>query len=110
MPSINQQQWQFADLVSDLIEHARFLGFRVALGEAWRHPAMEAWYFVRGLGVKNSFHGKRLAIDLLLFRDGVYLTKSEDYRPLGLYWESRGGTWGGRFKRPDGNHFSLGEK
>lgn len=27
---------------------------------------------------------------------------------LGQYWESLGGSWGGRFKsRPDGNHFSL---
>ncbi|HBJ0947911.1 TPA: M15 family metallopeptidase, partial [Escherichia coli] len=26
----------------------------------------------------------------------------------GEYWESLGGSWGGRFKsRPDGNHFSL---
>ncbi|HAO1973206.1 TPA: M15 family peptidase, partial [Escherichia coli] len=25
----------------------------------------------------------------------------------GEYWESIGGTWGGRFSRADGNHFSL---
>jgi hypothetical protein len=29
------------------------------------------------------------------------------YRPLGEKWEAMGGTWGGRFSHPDGNHFSL---
>jgi len=56
-------------------------------------------------GIRNSLHSKRLAIDLMLFKDGVYLTNSEDYRPLGEFWESIGGTWGGRFH--DGNHFSC---
>jgi hypothetical protein len=28
---------------------------------------------------------------------------------LGEYWELIGGTWGGRFKNPDGNHYSYGE-
>lgn len=109
MATLNQQQWQFADMVGDLLWTARSMGYRVALGEAWRHPVMAAWYAVRGLGVRDSFHGKRLAIDLLLFKDGVYLADTEAYRPLGLHWESRGGTWGGRFKRKDGGHFSLGE-
>ncbi|MGO3686517.1 MAG: M15 family metallopeptidase, partial [Proteus vulgaris] len=37
-----------------------------------------------------------------------YLTATSDYKELGEYWESLGGSWGGRFKtRPDGNHFSL---
>ncbi len=52
---------------------------------------------------------RRLAIDLNLFRDGRYLETTEDHAPLGLFWESLGGTWGGRFRDPDGNHYSLGE-
>ena len=59
----------------------------------------------RNSGIRNSLHSKRLAIDLMLFKNGVYLTNSEDYRPLGEFWESIGGTWGGRFH--DGNHFSC---
>ena len=109
MPTLNQQQWQFSRMQAELTQEANRMGFEVALGEAWRHPVMVAWYFVRGLGAKNSWHGKRLAIDLLLFRNGVYLTNVEDYRKLGIWWESRGGTWGGRFPKRDGNHFSLGE-
>ncbi|RAP72898.1 D-alanyl-D-alanine carboxypeptidase family protein [Candidatus Erwinia dacicola] len=47
-------------------------------------------------------------MDFNLFINGQYQTDSAAYLPLGEYWESLGGTWGGRFKsRPDGNHFSL---
>ncbi|MFQ9337054.1 MAG: M15 family metallopeptidase [Varibaculum sp.] len=47
-------------------------------------------------------------MDFNLFVNGQYKTRTEDYLPLGEYWESLGGAWGGRFKsRPDGNHFSL---
>jgi hypothetical protein len=59
--------------------------------------------------IKGSFHYKRLAIDLNLFKNGVYLRKTEDHRFLGEFWESIGGTWGGRFRKKDGNHYSLGE-
>jgi hypothetical protein len=53
----------------------------------------------------NSLHKDRLAIDLNLFKNQDYLKSTEDYLPLGEYWESIGGAWGGRFN--DGNHFSL---
>jgi len=59
----------------------------------------------RSGGIDNSLHRDRLAADLLLFRDGMYLTETADYEPMGQKWESMGGTWGGHFK--DGNHFSL---
>lgn len=53
----------------------------------------------------NSLHKQRLAVDFNLFRDGQYLTGTEDHGPLGECWVSLGGSWGGRFK--DGNHYSL---
>lgn len=56
-------------------------------------------------GVRFSTHLLCLAVDINLFKDGVYLDKTEDHTPLGEFWESIGGTWGGRFK--DGNHYSL---
>lgn len=61
--------------------------------------------------MKGSLHELGLAADILLYKDGVYLTKTEDYEALGLRWEELGKklgldlVWGGRFK--DGNHFSL---
>lgn len=59
--------------------------------------------------MKNSLHYIGCAEDLLLYKNGVYLTKTEDYRFAGDYWKSLHPDcrWGGDFERPDGNHFSV---
>ena len=74
------------------------LGYEITFGEAFRLPTATH-------GHPKSLHKVRLAVDLNLFKDGNYLTDSEDHRPLGEYWEYIGGAWGGRFG--DGNHYSL---
>jgi len=83
-----------------LILYAAQIGFEVTFGDAYRDPRAEFPY-----GQPRSLHKSRLAIDLNVFRDGEYLQKTEDYSALGDFWESIGGSWGGRFG--DGNHFSL---
>ena len=97
--SLGQQQRKFTLMVSDLINWAYQQGFELTFGDAWAQSGH----------VADSFHYKRLAVDLNLFRNGIYLTKTSDHQPLGNYWKSIGGTWGGDFKRKDGNHYSLGE-
>ena len=72
-------------------------GYEVTLGDAFATTGHK----------DNSFHYKRLAIDLNLFKDDVYLTETSDYEHIGLEWERLGGCWGGRFD--DGNHFSYME-
>jgi len=84
-------------MVSLLILYAYQLGYEVTFGDAWARDGHR----------DGSFHYKRLAIDLNLFKDGRYLRSTESHRPLGEFWESIGGTWGGRWD--DGNHYSLGE-
>ncbi len=68
------------------------------------------------IGLERTVHGNGLAGDLLAYLRGVHLQLSEDYLFLGEKWESMtrvvGGykldhCWGGRFKDPDGGHFSL---
>lgn len=60
----------------------------------------------------GSTHESGLGGDLLLYKGGVYLTNSEDYQFAGEQWELMGAqrhlplVWGGRFSKPDGNHFS----
>ena len=54
---------------------------------------------------KNSLHFLGLAKDVNLFIGGRYMKTTEAHRPSGEFWESLGGTWGGRFD--DGNHYSL---
>ena len=93
-----EAQVRFAFMVPSLIDKAFDLGFQVTLGDAYRDPRVP-------YGHPNSLHKHRLALDINLFKGGIYLTTTEDHRPLGEWWESIGGTWGGRFN--DGNHYSL---
>jgi hypothetical protein len=99
---LRKEQSRFVFMVSQLIQFAYIEGYELTFATA---------YVARNCvcRVYTSFHRKRLAIDLNLFKDGVYQRSTEAHRPLGEYWESLGGTWGGRFKRKDGNHYSLGE-
>jgi hypothetical protein len=85
-------------MVADLIVFAYTQGYELTLGDAYRDPRCPYSH-------DNSLHHWRLAIDMNLFKDGTWLKNTEDHTPLGEYWESIGGTWGGRFG--DGNHYSL---
>ncbi|HFP9512915.1 TPA: M15 family metallopeptidase, partial [Escherichia coli] len=90
-----------------LIHWAQEHGYRLTFGEAYRTPEQAALNAKSGKGIRNSLHTLRLAVDFNLFINGKYQADTDAYRPLGEYWESIGGTWGGRFSRADGNHFSL---
>jgi hypothetical protein len=107
--TLREKQSLFAHLVARLILGAIDLGYEVTLGEAWRSKETAEAYAKKGKGIKASLHRSRLAIDLNLFRDGKYLTSTEDHRELGEWWEKQHELcrWGGRFKRRDGNHYSM---
>lgn len=97
--SIRKKQSKFVFMIAILIIYAYFKGYELTFGDAWAKTGHS----------DNSFHYKRLAIDLNLFIDGVYQTETEAHEPLGKFWKMLGGTWGGDFKRKDGNHYSYGE-
>lgn len=107
--SIREKQSRFALGVARLIQEAQKRGYQVTLGEAWRTIEQAALNAKSGSGTKNSLHCDRLAIDLNLFRDGKFLSTTEDHRELGEWWEGQASDhrWGGRFTRADGNHYSL---
>lgn len=92
-------------MVADLVVWAYANGYELTYGEAYRTPEQAALNAAKGIGIRNSLHTDRLAVDFNLFRDGKFLSSTEAHRPLGEFWESIGGTWGGHFK--DGNHYSL---
>ena len=96
--SLRAQQSRFVVMVGALIAHATALGDALTLGDAYRDPRVP-------YGHPTSLHKRRLAVDLNLFKDGVFQEGTEAHRPLGEWWEAQGGTWGGRFQ--DGNHYSL---
>jgi len=95
---LREKQSLFALMTAELIIWANDNGYEVTLGDAYRDERCD-------YGHSRSLHKKRLAIDLNLFCDGRFLRSTADHKPLGVYWESMGGTWGGRFE--DGNHYSL---
>lgn len=108
MLTLRQKQSQFVLMVSQLISFAYSKGYELTFGEALRMPEVATNNAKSGKGISNSLHLLKLAIDFNLYKDGVWLSKTEDHIELGTYWESLGGSWGGRFKtRPDGNHYSL---
>jgi hypothetical protein len=105
--TLRQQQSAFAVLVAELILKATEMGYDVTLGDAYRSPEEAARLAGLGKGVKRSLHTQRLAIDLNLFRAGVYLSSSEAHARLGEWWEKQHPCcrWGGNFTRADGNHY-----
>ena len=95
-------------MVAQLINKAYELGYEVTFGDAYRDPRVFGMMGVKkGYGQASSCHKLRLAIDLNLFKDGVFLETTEGHQKLGEWWESIGGSWGGRFN--DANHYSLEE-
>ena len=106
--TLSEQQRLFAKQLPKLINKAHALGFEVTLGDAYR----DARVFgdvgeKKGYGKSFSLHKSRLAIDLNLFKNGKYLTKTSDHKPLGEWWEAQHpmNFWGGRID--DGNHYSM---
>lgn len=110
---LSEKQFIFAELQANLVQAAKPLGLRVKMGEAWRSPFQAARNAALGTGIAHSLHTDRLAVDLLLFKDGIWLTDSADYKPLGDIWKSWSTPdytccWGGDFNNQvDGNHFSI---
>lgn len=104
--TLGQKQRRFVKMVAKLIDFAHANGYELTFGDAYRDPRLHGEMGVKkGYGHSKSNHKIRLAVDFNLFKDGKFLTSSEDHKPLGEYWESIGGAWGGRFN--DGNHYSL---
>jgi hypothetical protein len=107
-----QKQFEFGLLLPLLLAKATELGYQYTMGEILRSQEEANRLAKLGVGSKNSVHRLKLAVDLNLFRDGVYQTSSEAHRALGTYWESLSAGkdftthWGGHWG--DGNHYSIG--
>ena len=63
------------------------------------------------MGIANSLHTQRLAIDLNLFtKEGSLVTDDTGHRDLGKWWcaQSPDFRWGGNFEKlKDFDHYSL---
>ena len=107
--NLNEAQWLHVQLTAKLIDYAYGEGFTLSWGEAFRTQVQATWNAAHGLGIQHSLHQERLAVDLMLFRDGKYLTDPLEYKLLGEFWKSLHPLcrWGGDFKTVDADHFSI---
>lgn len=108
--TLGQKQRLFTRLQATFVQHAYAMGYELTDGDAYRDPRLHGAIGVKmGYGHPRSAHKQRLARDWNLFKDGAFLTSSEDHRPLGDLWKSMHPLcrWGGDFTSPDGNHYSF---
>ena len=98
--TLREKQSTFVRMVGKLIGYAGQLGYDLTFGDAYRDKRCP-------YGSVTSKHHDRLAVDFNLFIGGQYQRDTEAHKPLGEYWESIGGTWGGRFAKKDGNHYEF---
>ena len=69
--SLRNDQSKFVWMVGRLIEYAYREGFELTFGDTYPHAKHKV----------GSFHDKGLAIDLNLFKAGLYLSSSEAHLP-----------------------------
>jgi len=106
--TLGEKQELFAELIAQhmlwLIGH----GYKIRCGD----------FYAREGHREHSNHYIKLAADLNLFKDGQYLTRTEQHFESGFVWESRHALcrWGGNWDKDenpmepgeyDGNHYSL---
>ena len=108
--TLHDQQAHFSQMFAQLVLHAFASGYEAVINEVARTPEQQQLYVQQGKSkTLKSLHLQRLAGDLLLFKDGTYLTRKDDYAALGAYWKQLdpehngwGGDWGW-----DANHFEC---
>ena len=112
MEPTQKDRVKFVYLVGKLLTWIEQQKLEVTFGDAYRNPKFSR----EQLGDNNSyfhewsFHCKRCAIDLNLFRNGELVSRSEDYKAIGDFWKSldKMCSWGGDFSHaPDGDHYSV---
>ena len=88
--------------------------FTTLLPKLWDRMRQDGLQPVKGVdGEKHmpgSLHYIGLADDTSLYdKDGNWLNTTEAHQPYGEWWEQQHPDcrWGGRFKKPDGNHYSI---
>lgn len=95
--AIRPRQSKFVHAVALLILYAEQIGYEITFGDAYRDP--RCLY-----GHKKTLHRKRLAIDLNLFLNGVYIRDDIGHRELHEYWVKIGGS---PIIEGDANHYSF---
>lgn len=107
--SLSRLQREFTRTQAQFIVWCFENGFEVVLAEAFRPTWVAEEYARRGIGIVNSNHTRKLAVDLFLFDGPRFINYWEPYIPLGDQWKSMHelARWGGDFANRDAVHFSF---
>lgn len=96
--SLTERQCAHTKRMAELIIYAISAGLSVKVVEWNRLLATQKEYVDKGVSkTMDSKHLENCATDLYIIKNGAPTTNLEDYRVLGVYFENRGGRWGGRF-------------
>lgn len=103
---LSEKQQLFTVMIASLIHFAEEKGYRLTFGEAYRTPEQAALNAKKGVALLTACipSASRWILTCLLTAN---TRPTAPHTAPGEYWESIGGSWGGRFSKPDGNHFSL---
>ena len=116
--TLRAKQARFARLISQHIAWIFARGYEVTLADGGvtllRKVQTTDGRIQRAIDrehMDGSLHYARLAQDLNLFMNGEWITDGSHpaWLEIGLHWEGMDPEcrWGGRFEKPDANHFSL---
>jgi hypothetical protein len=108
--TLHQAQTLHVQLIAKLIVFVfAQTGYELTWGEAYRTQEQAQWDATNHIGIVNSVHCERLAVDFMLFHEGIYLTDSAEYKFMGDYWKTLDPLcrWGGDFTTVDADHFSI---
>lgn len=112
MSELLSLQFKFAEDTTKLYLYIISRGLQFRYGEAWRSDQQAKRNEEHGVGIINSLHCDRLAVDLIIhYHDGEEVSR-EDYEDVGTYWKALDdrNCWGGDFEGKtagDIYHFSL---
>lgn len=108
IPFVERQQ-TFTLNVAKLILYINVKGYKCTFGETYRTTEMAQIYAKTSKGIQDSNHCYKLAVDLNLFKNGVYLSDAKEYKQFADYWltlnpfNESGYYW----KSVDANHFEM---
>ena len=108
--SLNEKQARFTYKIAKLIvcvneEH----DMQLIGSELFRTKEQAEWNVEHGVGILNSLHRKKLALDMYVFKDGKLSWDVADYAIVGDIWKTMDpdARWGGDFAHRDVYHFSF---
>jgi hypothetical protein len=109
MTELRKRQFEFNHKLELLYGYIHSHGYNCVTDEVNRPPELSRLYAEQNKGRHPSIHELKLAADIDIFKaddpeSKIPLSDGKLFQDIGEYWESIGGTWGGRWG--DGRHFS----